>query len=101
MQHENSATGLENSPAPGAREPLDVKNLWEQWDQVQREESPVKYVKGWNLLGLVLFLAGLGLELWGAGTWKAFGGPIFLTSGALILGVKKFQSLRQIKSLGK
>lgn len=94
MQPKDSATNLRNQKG----QTKDLMDLWDRWDEVQKEESPSQYAKGWNLSGLGLLTIGTCFQFWGIGFLKA-SGPYLLILGAVILGVKKVQSLWQRRSL--
>jgi len=81
-----------------SHQPKDLRDLWDRWDEVQKETISSRYFKGWNLAGLGLVILGTGFMFWGAGIPKATG-PIIITLGALIMAVKKFKSLWQRRSL--
>ena len=60
----------------------------------------VPYLKGWNLAGLGLLTIGTCFMVWGVGYLKTTG-PILITLGALILGVKRVKSFWQRRSLAR
>ncbi len=77
----------------------DMQKLWEKWDQAQKEEGPSEYVKGWNLLGVGLFIAGAVFQTLGSGWLKFRVAPILIAGGAAILAVKKIKALWLARSL--
>jgi hypothetical protein len=79
--------------------PQDMQVLWEHWDQAQKEESPSEYAKGWNLVGVGLFIAGGVFQILGSGWLKLKLAPIIIICGAAILAVKKIKSLWLARSL--
>jgi len=98
QQHEQAAD--QEKPTAAAQKPSDIKKLWDQWDQVQKEAGPIQYVKGWNLMGLLLIIAGASLWFWGPAVLKVLG-IVSITSGALIMGIKKLRALWQRRSWAK
>lgn len=94
MHRKDSATKLGNQ----SEQPSDLRDLWDRWDEVQKEESSSRYHKGWNLAGLGLLTIGTCFMVWGVGYLKITG-PILITLGALILGVKRVKSFWQRRSL--
>ena len=78
-------------------EPEDIKVLWDRWDKTQKEETPSEYVRGWNLLGLGLFITGAVFKFLGSGVLQSRIGAILIGTGCAILAVKKFKKLRQEK----
>jgi hypothetical protein len=78
-------------------QPEDIKNLWDRWDKTQKEETPSEYVRGWNLLGVGLFITGAVFKFLGSGVLQIRIGTILIASGCIILAVKKYKKLRQEK----
>ena len=76
-----------------AEKPQDMQKLWEKWDQAQKEEGPSEYVRGWNLVGVGLFIVGAVFQILGSGWLKLRLAPIIIAGGAAILAVKKIKSL--------
>ena len=86
-------------PAKTERPP-DILRLWEQWDQTRKEKaSSSDYTRGWNLVGVGLFIAGSVFFSLGSGWLKARLGPIVIIIGAVILAAKKIKSLWLERSL--
>lgn len=98
MQRLSAKSTQDLAKSAGAVPPRDLKDLWDHWDALQQETSPRQYLRGANLLGLVLLTAGAGLWLWGPVSLK-MAGSVSLASGAMILAVKRFRALWQKKSL--
>jgi hypothetical protein len=79
----------------------DVKSLWERWDKAQKEETTSELVKGYNLLGVGMIIAGCLFQTLGSGLLKFRVAPIVLLIGAAILAVKKFKALWSQRSLSR
>jgi hypothetical protein len=72
----------------------DVKSLWDRWDKAQQEETPSDLVRGYNLVGIGLILAGSLLQLFSSsGLVKYRLAPIVILIGAAIITVKKVKAL--------
>jgi len=71
----------------------DVKSLWERWDKSQKEDSPSELVRGTNLIGIGMIIAGTMFQTLGAGLLKDFIAPLFLFAGAVIVAFKRFKKL--------
>ena len=94
MPQKNSPVNLGNQ----TQQSRDLNDLWDRWDEVQKEESSSRYVRGWNLAGLGMLTLGTCFMVWGVG-YLEITGPILITLGAIILGVKRVKSLWQRRSL--
>jgi hypothetical protein len=77
----------------------DVQSLWERWDEAQKEKTSSELVKGYNLLGVVMFIVGALFQGLGSGFLKLNVGPILILVGVAILAVKKFRALWSQRSL--
>jgi hypothetical protein len=93
MEPKETITQLENDTA-GKSQPKDVKNLWDRWDKAQKEDGASEYVKGWNLLGVGLFITGAVFQILGSGILQARIGAILVVIGVGILALKKYRALR-------
>jgi hypothetical protein len=93
MEPKETITQLENDTA-GKSQPKDVKNLWDRWDKAQKEDGASEYVKGWNLLGVGLFITGAVFQILGSGILQARIGAILVVIGGGILALKKYRALR-------
>ncbi len=72
----------------------DVKSLWDRWDKSQQEETPSDLVKGYNLVGIGLIMAGSLLQLFSSsGLVKYRLAPIVILIGAAIITVKRVRAL--------
>jgi len=71
----------------------DVKTLWDRWDQTRQEETPSDLVRGYNLLGIGLIIAGAMFQTFGTGFLRSTVAPLVVVAGAVILAVKKFKAL--------
>ncbi len=71
----------------------DVKCLWDRWDKAQKEEAPSDLVKGVNLVGVGMIIAGSLFQTLGSGVLKYQVAPIVIVIGAAIIAVKKFRAL--------
>jgi hypothetical protein len=96
MEPNETITQLKNATVVKSQ-PEDVKDLWDRWDKAQKEDGASEYVKGWNLLGVGLFITGAVFQILGSGFLQARIGPILVITGAVILAVKKYQTLRSEK----
>jgi len=79
----------------------DVKSLWDRWDKAQKEEGPSELVKGSNLIGVGMIIAGAVFQTFGSGFLKDVAAPLTILAGALILAVKKFRALWLQKSVDR
>ena len=89
----------EDAAAEKGNPQKDVKGLWDRWDKAQKEEAPSELVKGYNLLGVVLIIAGSLFQTLSSGFLKFPVAPLIIIIGAGILAVKKFKSLWLQRSL--
>ena len=77
----------------------DVKSLWDRWDQAQQKETVSDLVRGYNLLGFGMVIAGALLHTFNSGALGSIVAPIVICIGALIVAVKKFKALWLQRSL--
>ena len=71
----------------------DVKCLWERWDKTRKEDGPSDLVKGYNLVGVGLIIAGSLFQCLGSGILQYRVAPVFIIIGAAIIAGKKFRTL--------
>ncbi len=96
---ETEETILRSSGTVKSGKPRDMQKLWDQWDLAQKDKSPSDYAWGWNLVGMVLFIAGAFFYTLGAGWGKISLGPLLLIAGAALLAVRKIRSLWMERSI--
>jgi hypothetical protein len=77
----------------------DVKCLWEKWDKVREDAPPSDLVKGPNLLGIGLIMAGALCQVFGTGMLQYRVAPLIIVIGAGIIAVRKFRTLWLQRSL--
>ena len=71
----------------------DVKCLWERWDKTRTEDGPSDLVKGSNLVGVGLIIAGSLFQCLGSGVLQYRVAPVFIIIGAALIVVKKLRTL--------
>ena len=99
MDNKESIKSQEFTLAEKANPHQDVRSLWDRWDKAQQEEGPCDLVKGYNLVGVVMITMGAVFQTFGNGILRDVIAPISLLTGAVILGVRKFRTLWQQRSL--
>jgi hypothetical protein len=93
MDHKEIIITQELASAEKVNSHEDVKSLWDRWDQTRQEEGPSDLVKGYNLLGVGLIIAGAMFQTFGSGFLRETAAPLVVLAGAVILAVKKFKAL--------
>lgn len=93
MDSKESSTPQDILLSEKANPQQDVKNLWDRWDNAQKGEAPSELVKGSNLAGVIMIIAGALFQALGSGFLKFPLAPIVIFVGASILIVKKFRTL--------
>jgi hypothetical protein len=93
MYEKESIPPQEFSSGEKANAYKDVKSLWDRWDQAQQEEGPSDLVRGSNLVGVGMIIAGAMFQTFASGALRDFIAPLAIVVGAVILAVKKFKAL--------
>ena len=93
MNERESITPPEFSSDGKANAYEDVKSLWDRWDQAREEEGPSELVRGINLVGVGLIIAGAMFQTFASGMLRELIAPVAIVTGAVILAVKKFKKL--------
>ena len=93
MNGKESITPQEYSSDEKANAYQDVKCLWDRWDQARQEEGPSDLVRGINLVGVGLIIAGSVFQTLATGLLRDLVAPVAIVTGAVILAVKRFRKL--------